>query len=343
MQRPVRGRHPVVVHVAPVAADLRADLEAVELDPARVQHLARRDPRRARLRSRRRARSPVPRVPYLSSATDHRASARSARTGRPCGRARPATAPPGRRGRARPAAAARRSRRPRRARPRAGPPPSPSSRRRRGRGGSRARARSCSASAATKPTSATTIQAAASRVVELRQHDERLRLHRAADEHRARRPTISASSGATSPTVGLRGAVEDDAHRAVVVVLGDQDDRAGEVRDRRAPARRSAAFRAASPRRSGHGSDSARSLTSMTAMIHDVGRGRFRAEVVERSREVPGRRRLLGRVVRPLPPARPGARGGGRQARRARSSWRRSTSTRTSRSRRASASRGSPR
>ena len=48
MQRPIRRRHPVVVFVAPVAADLRPLLEAVEVDPARLQHLRRRDPRAPR-------------------------------------------------------------------------------------------------------------------------------------------------------------------------------------------------------------------------------------------------------------------------------------------------------
>jgi hypothetical protein len=43
VQRPVRRGHPVVVAVAPVPADPRARLEAVERDAAGVEHLAGRD------------------------------------------------------------------------------------------------------------------------------------------------------------------------------------------------------------------------------------------------------------------------------------------------------------
>ena len=39
VQRAVGGRHPVVVFVAPVTADVGALLEAVEGDPVRIQHL----------------------------------------------------------------------------------------------------------------------------------------------------------------------------------------------------------------------------------------------------------------------------------------------------------------
>ena len=48
MQRAVSRGQLVVVFVAPVAADLGALLEAVEVDPARLQHLRRRDPRAPR-------------------------------------------------------------------------------------------------------------------------------------------------------------------------------------------------------------------------------------------------------------------------------------------------------
>src|SRR5215468_4202990 len=44
MQRAVRGRHAAVIAVPPVAANLRARLEAVEGNAARVQDLARCDP-----------------------------------------------------------------------------------------------------------------------------------------------------------------------------------------------------------------------------------------------------------------------------------------------------------
>ena len=84
MQRAVGRRHLVVVHVAPVAPDLGADLEAVEVDSARVQHLAGRRSRTNRRRSRR----PSPPSALISSASGRRASARSVRTGRPCARAR---------------------------------------------------------------------------------------------------------------------------------------------------------------------------------------------------------------------------------------------------------------
>src|SRR5215813_9110721 len=47
MQRAVRGRHAAVIVVPPVAANFRACLEAVERNAARVQDLARRDPRRS--------------------------------------------------------------------------------------------------------------------------------------------------------------------------------------------------------------------------------------------------------------------------------------------------------
>ena len=47
VQRAVGRGHPVVVAVAPVAADLAAGLEAVERDPACVQHLRRCDAGRA--------------------------------------------------------------------------------------------------------------------------------------------------------------------------------------------------------------------------------------------------------------------------------------------------------
>ena len=46
VQRAVRRADAVVVLVAPVAADPRAHLEAVEVDPLRLQHLGRSDPRR---------------------------------------------------------------------------------------------------------------------------------------------------------------------------------------------------------------------------------------------------------------------------------------------------------
>src|SRR5215813_4498714 len=44
MQRAVRGRHPAVIVVPPVAANFRARLEAVERNAARVQDPARCDP-----------------------------------------------------------------------------------------------------------------------------------------------------------------------------------------------------------------------------------------------------------------------------------------------------------
>ena len=89
-------------------------------------------------------------------------------------------------------------------------------------------------------------------------------------------------------------------------------------------------------RRSGGASLSSR------AMVHDVTEAELPARRDRALARGPGRRRLLGRVVRPVPPARPRARGRGRASARARSTSRRSTSTPTSRSPRASASRASP-
>ena len=61
----------------------------------------------------------------------------------------------------------------------------------------------------------------------------------------------------------------------------------------------------------------------------DVTESNFQTAVIDRSQRAARRRRLLGRVVRTLPPARAGDRARGRGARRARSSWSRSTSTPT--------------
>jgi hypothetical protein len=67
-------------------------------------------------------------------------------------------------------------------------------------------------------------------VLELRERHERLRLHGAADEHR-----VGSTGQPEQPRHGLRRrdvgrAAEHEAHRAVVVVVRDQDDRLAEVR-----------------------------------------------------------------------------------------------------------------
>ncbi len=81
----------------------------------------------------------------------------------------------------------------------------------------------------------------------------------------------------------------------------------------------------------------------LPSVAMDVTESNFQTAVIDRSHELPGRRRLLGRVVRTLPPARAGARARGRGARRARSSSPRSTPTPTRCSRGPSGSRASRR
>jgi putative thioredoxin len=92
----------------------------------------------------------------------------------------------------------------------------------------------------------------------------------------------------------LRRAVEDDPHRAVLVVLGDQDHGAGEVR---IDQRRRGDQQLAAQRVIQHASHScaagpdapARSPSpaNLKPMIRDVDEASFPAQVVERSREVP--------------------------------------------------------
>ena len=66
-------------------------------------------------------------------------------------------------------------------------------------------------------------------VGELAEDDERLGLHRAADEDRLLDRDLR-ELGKHVGDLGVGGAVEHDAHRALLPVLGDQHDRAGEVR-----------------------------------------------------------------------------------------------------------------
>ena len=84
-------------------------------------------------------------------------------------------------------------------------------------------------SAATKPTLSTTTQAADPGSLEVGEHDQRLRLDRAADEHRLAVDHLG-QLGRDVVDLDLRGPVEDHPHRAVRSVLGDEDDRTGEVR-----------------------------------------------------------------------------------------------------------------
>ena len=67
-------------------------------------------------------------------------------------------------------------------------------------------------------------------VVELGEHHERLGLHRAADEHGSSAPGSPSSAGTASTARDLRRPAEHEAHRAVLVVMGDQHDRLAEVR-----------------------------------------------------------------------------------------------------------------
>ena len=76
--------------------------------------------------------------------------------------------------------------------------------------------------------------------------------------------------------------------------------------------------------------------------VIDVTEQDFEREVIERSQDDPRRRRLLGRVVRPVPQLGPVAREGGRAPARARSSSRSSTRTRTRASRARSSIQGIP-
>ena len=67
-------------------------------------------------------------------------------------------------------------------------------------------------------------------VVELREHHERIRLHRTADEHRVGRPRKTFERGHRVDGRDLRRPAEHEPHRALVVVVRDQDDGLAEVR-----------------------------------------------------------------------------------------------------------------
>ena len=67
-------------------------------------------------------------------------------------------------------------------------------------------------------------------VLELGQRHERLRLHRPADEDRVVRAREARRAPAPRRRGHVRRPAEHEPHRAVLVVMGDQDDRLAEVR-----------------------------------------------------------------------------------------------------------------
>ncbi len=202
-------------------------------------------------------------------------------------------APLGHRERARQEAVARRSRSRSRSPPPAGPVPSPSTRRRSVRDGPHRPSSSKSVSAEARPTSATTIHAAA-----------------VGSANSARSTTAwgwtgppmkSGSSRAMSSSAGMRsralasaGAVQDDAHGAVFGVLGHEHDRPREVgvdQRRRCDEELSAEriFHSLRVRSIDVGErfSAKAACAGGCLMIANVTQGDFEAKVIERSREVP--------------------------------------------------------
>ena len=196
-------------------------------------------------------------------------------------------ASPGRRGTARAGSAARRSRTPSPARPRAGPAPSRRSRRRRARGGRTAGSSSMSVSAETRPDVGDDDPGGLLGIGELGRGRRGLRLDRTADEDRLLDGDLR-ELGEHLRDLGVGGAVEHDPHRALLAMLGDQHDRAGEVRiaERRRGDSSFPRSDSQSQVRGRTGHPVARS-TASRRMVHDVAEADFERDVIERSREVP--------------------------------------------------------
>ena len=168
-------------------------------------------------------------------------------------------------------------------------------------------------------------------VVEREPHD-RVRAHRGARQHGALDPAVvehgeqvggerlvAVSSGSAPGRAAVAARVVGDhavpaalerarAHHHVAARRGQAVQQHDGDRPRRPPRRP-----ASTPARSTVNSDT---LGSLERVIFDATEADFEQDVIERSRAAARGRRLLGRVVRPVPPAHAGARAGRDRARR---------------------------